>query len=163
MTHMHFGEELIALNVVKETKEDVITLLAQRLKQQGYVKDSFLDAILAREQVYPTGLPLKSFGVAIPHTDVIHVEKPSMAVAVLQNPVRFQMMGNPETDVMAEIVFVLAVKDPNEQIVMLERLMNLFQNDAKMEELRQVTTAKQACELITKELLVSPSGGVSAK
>lgn len=39
------------------------------LKEKGYVRDSFLDAILAREKAYPTGLPTLPVAIALPHTD----------------------------------------------------------------------------------------------
>ncbi|WP_019123666.1 PTS sugar transporter subunit IIA [Brevibacillus massiliensis] len=158
---LHFEERLVEINVVRETKEEVITMLAHLLKEQGYVKDSFLTALLEREKVYSTGLPLKKYGVAIPHTDVVHVNEPAIAVAILDKPVQFQMMGSPETDVMADIVFVLAVKEPSEQIFMLESLMNLFQNDELMDTLKHATSRQEAMLLIKRELGLSAPGEVS--
>ncbi len=157
---LHFGEQFVAIDVVGKTKEDVIGMLARQLQQHGYVKDSFLPALLEREKVYATGLPLKKYGVAIPHTDVIHVNEPAIAVAILTEPVQFQMMGSPETDVSVDIVFVLAVKDPSEQIYMLESLMNLFQNDELMDSLRHAASRTEAMQLIARELkLTALEGG----
>ncbi|MEW9672099.1 PTS sugar transporter subunit IIA [Ammoniphilus sp. 3BR4] len=152
---LNLDENLIFIDVDREEKEDVIGILAGRLEEHGYVKETFLNAILSREQVYPTGLPLQKYGVAIPHTDAVHVNEPAMAVAVLTKPIQFQMMGSQETDVSVDMVFLLAIKEPSEQISMLESLMNMFQNEEVMDSLRHASSSSEAKIIIEREMKLS--------
>ncbi len=72
--------DAICLQMDAKDATDVIENLGIRLYIDGYVKDTFVDAALAREKKLPTGLPLGGeVNAAIPHTDVIHVLKPSSA------------------------------------------------------------------------------------
>lgn len=149
---IHLDEKLILLNVQDASKEEVIKSLFYHMRNQNYVKETFIEAILERERLYPTGLPLAQFGVAIPHTDPEHVLSPTIGVAVLQSPVEFRMMGNSEAIVNAEIVMVLAIKDPSKQIVMLERLMMVFQNTVIMKFIKNAETEREIVDLLNKEL-----------
>ncbi|MGE6631058.1 PTS sugar transporter subunit IIA [Bacillus sp. NPDC077027] len=145
-------EKLVALQLEKSSSEEVTTYVADQLKLNGYIKSSFLPAVLEREKTYPTGLPLASFGVAIPHTDPEHVNQPAIGVATLKEPVIFRMMGNPNEMVQAKVVFVLAISEPDKQLVMLERLMQLFRKEEVMLQLANMTSPSEAANLINREL-----------
>lgn len=119
--------ELVVLNLEMENKYDVMTALANRLLEKNIVKSSYLQALIEREDVYPTGLQTKEFGVAIPHADIQHVVKPSVAIATLKNPVKFNLMASPEDTVDVKIVFMLALTEPQKQLQLLQDLISLFQ------------------------------------
>ena len=82
-------EELVLLDVEARDNLDLLRQAAQRLYEQGYVKESYADAVVAREKVFATGLPTVMGGVAIPHTDVEHVNAPAVCIARLKEPVDF--------------------------------------------------------------------------
>ncbi|WP_299090952.1 PTS sugar transporter subunit IIA [uncultured Metabacillus sp.] len=145
-------QQVVFLDVEAEKSEEVITFLYEKLKDLNYVKESFLQAILERENVYPTGLPLANMGVAIPHTDPEHIVSPMISFAKLYKPVQFQMMGNPGETVDADIVFMLAIKEPEKQLVMLERLMGVFQNEETMSRLQDAKSAEAVTNILNKEL-----------
>lgn len=149
---INFDERLIWLDVKAETSEEITTILYEKLRELNYVKESFLHAILEREKVYPTGLPLANMGVAIPHTDPEHVISPMISVAVLSNPVKFHMMGSPEMVVDVEVVLMLAISEPSSQLVMLERLMGIFQNEEAMSALKNAKTTQEVTVLLDREL-----------
>lgn len=153
-TQMKLNDNLVNVNVNKNCKEEVIALLCELLQEQNCIKDTFQNAVLEREKVYPTGLPLNQLGVAIPHTDVEHVVDPAIAVAVLSNPVQFQMMGDPDTDVSVNIVFVLAVKEPKQQLELLENLMSIFQSDDVMDQLKNAASASEVVSIMERELKI---------
>ena len=44
--------------------------------------------MITREERFPTGLDTGNFGIAIPHTDGIHVNKPAIAIAILSKKYR---------------------------------------------------------------------------
>jgi galactitol PTS system EIIA component len=149
---IRLDNNVVFLNVQAETSEDIITLLYEKMKELNYVKESFIQAILEREKVYPTGLPLAKMGVAIPHTDAEHVVSPMIAVAVLTKPVKFQMMGSSGTTIDTDIVFMLAIKEPEKQIIMLERLMGIFQNEETMSSLKEASSTEEVIDILNREL-----------
>ncbi|TRZ38106.1 PTS sugar transporter subunit IIA [Niallia circulans] len=149
---IHLDENVVHLHVLAEDSEDIIATLSEGLKRHQYVKESFLLSILEREKVFPTGLPLATMGVAIPHTDPEHVIRPMISVAVLENPVEFIVMGSENTKVSVEIVLMLAISDPAKQLSLLEKLMSVFQNDAAMSQLKNAVSAKELVEILDKEL-----------
>lgn len=147
-----FDNRLICLNMEAKTKEDVIVQLFGKLKEHHFVKNSFLEAVLDREQAFATGLPLSNMGVAIPHTDPEHVIQPTVAVGTLKKTVPFNMMGNPDVVVDTDIVFLLAITDPREQITMLERLMALFQDELAMETIKEAVSQTEVKKILDDAL-----------
>ena len=133
-------KDLILLNLNAEKEEDVINVLGNLLYSRKYVKDTYIPAVLAREKIYPTGLKTPSVNVAIPHTDSTHVNRTSMAVGILKKPVIFNVMGSEGDSVAAEIIFLLAMRDPNQQVEMLKSIMQLLQDDKCLLNLKSAKT-----------------------
>lgn len=126
----------IVLNYPAKDAEDVVTELGRCLFEAGYVRDSFIQAALEREQTLPTGLPLLGgINAAIPHTDVEHVVKPGVAFATLSQPVTFQNMVLPEEEVPVRIVFLLALDEPKAQVGMLMEIAGVLQKPELIEDL----------------------------
>ena len=117
----------ICLDLQAASAEEVISLLAARLQAQGAVEDSYGPAVLAREAVMPTGLPLGAINVAVPHTDAHHVRRPAVALAVLRQPVPFGNMEEPDEQLPVQIVLALALNDKHAQIEALQRVAGLVQ------------------------------------
>ena len=68
-------ESLIVIGMEAASSQDVFAQLGGALTREGYTKTSYVAALAAREKDYPTGLDINGIGVAIPHTDVSHVNK----------------------------------------------------------------------------------------
>jgi PTS system galactitol-specific IIA component len=122
-------EELIIVDLQADSAEDVIRQVGKIMLENGFVKDSYIAAALAREIEYPTGLQLESIGIAMPHTSCEHVEKAAVCIARLANPVSFAHMGTPEVNVEAELVFMMAVIDPQAQLDNLQKILTVFSNE----------------------------------
>ena len=120
-------QELIFVGVEAASWQEVLTLLANQLYQRGYVRKSYLQAVLDRERQFPTGLRTAEVAVALPHTEKEHVLKPAVAVAILAHPVTFGEMGTEDQTVPVEIVFMLSILEPDEQVTWLSRLVSTFQ------------------------------------
>ena len=60
-------KEHIFLDTRVQSDTDAIHRLGEVLKQSGYINDKYIDAVLAREVEFPTGLQLAQQGIAIPH------------------------------------------------------------------------------------------------
>ena len=81
--------QLIFTDLEAKTYEDVMDQVGEAFIQEGYCKETYKEALKEREAEYPTGLDIDGIGVAIPHTDVSHVNRQGTAIAVLKNPVTF--------------------------------------------------------------------------
>lgn len=104
------------------TAGDVLRAVSGLAVEQGYVRASFLDAVVARERLFPTGLPTP-LPVAIPHADAEHVVRPGLAAVTLDPPVDFGEMGGSGEVVAVRLVVVLLVDDPGAQAGLLSRLV----------------------------------------
>lgn len=145
-----FQNELIVTNLDVESKEEVFKVLFKKLYDNGFVKESFLDAIIKREKSFPTGLQLKKYNVAIPHTDPEHVIKPAIAVATLSNPVIFKNMANPLEDVLVNIIFMIALNESHSQVEMLQQLIQLIQNDVFLEKIISLEGGDEIINLVVE-------------
>jgi len=139
-----FNQDLVALKIEATEKETVIKLLSNKLLEKGFVKDSFYANVLKREEVFPTGLPT-SIPMAICHTESEHVNSSAIAFGTMVEPVAFQEMGTPERDVMAEMVFVIALKDPKDQVPWLQKMMTVFRDE---EILKTIRNASDKAEVV---------------
>jgi PTS system galactitol-specific IIA component len=123
---------------------EVIKVLGTLLWQQGYVRETFVDAVLEREKTFPTGLPTEGIQVAIPHADVEHVLKPGIAIGVLEEPVEFGEMGSEDRKVRVKIVCVLAVRQSETLVLLLKNLVGMFQD---VDFLRRIAAAGDAAQV----------------
>ncbi|OYD06826.1 PTS sugar transporter subunit IIA [Paludifilum halophilum] len=128
MSTLLIDQSLILQNIKANTKEEVLTLMASNMREQGVVKESYIQAIIDREKIYPTGLPTQGVSVAIPHTDRVHVNKKSLSVGVLTEPVHFVLMGEDDRTTPVKLVFMLAMDEDHAQLSLLQKLMSVFQN-----------------------------------
>ncbi len=149
LEEMCFDESLVVLDIEAETDEQVIDIVARAMLKEGMVKESYPEAVKERERIYATGLELLDMGIAIPHTDPEHVLQPAMALGILRNPVDFVGMGEPDKKIKVEIVFMLSILQPHAQLAILQKLMQVFQHEGKLTELKSCKTPKEAANLLT--------------
>jgi PTS system galactitol-specific IIA component len=123
----------ILTDLEAKDSSEAITRLGNLLYQHGFVRDSFVPAVLEREKVFATGLPTPEYHVAIPHTDPEHVIHPAIAIAVLKKPVEFGEMGNPDARLDVHIVCMLAVRQSDSLVTILQNLVEMFQTPGLLE------------------------------
>lgn len=126
---------IILTNLKASSKEEVFQILHDKLYKRGNVKESFYKGLVEREKKFPTGILLKSYNIAIPHTDPEHVINPSIAIATLQEPVVFQCMDDENKSVDVKMVFMLALNEAHSHIEILQKIILLIQNDLLLENL----------------------------
>lgn len=144
--------DLIKINLDATTNNDVIKALGELMKKKEYVKDSYVDAVLNREATLPTGLNIGGTCVAIPHTDPVHVNAPAIAVGLLNTPVKFHSMIAPDQELDVRVVFLLAVKDPKEQVELLTKLMALFQNVETLQKIEMANEREEIAKIMEKAI-----------
>lgn len=145
-----FKPELIDLAVQATSVDDFFTQKATVLAAKDFVQESFLAAIQQREKEFPTGLALAGINIAIPHTDVIHIKEPFIAINRLGNPLMFMQMGTDDVEVETSDVFVLGIKDPKKQVGLLSALMDIFANPEFVNAYQKAATTDEIIELFTK-------------
>jgi PTS system galactitol-specific IIA component len=139
----------IVLGLKAATDQDVIRILADRLSALGYVKSSFADAVIAREVMLPTGLPLGGDNnVAVPHTDPEHVLRPGLALATLVEPVLFSNMEDPDEKLQVRVVFLMALNDKDKQIEMLQEIAGTIQSPEIISALIQSKSVEDVSRLL---------------
>ncbi|EHA1006080.1 PTS sugar transporter subunit IIA [Clostridium perfringens] len=128
-------KELIFLDFFANDYNDFFDKISDILYEKGYVKETFKNAIKKREEEFPTGLQVESLGIAIPHTDSLHVNKPGIVFVRFDKSIVFKSMdGNGTVNV--EMAFVLLVTDKNKQVPLLQKLMGLVVNNEVMNNLK---------------------------
>ena len=144
-----FHEDMVLrVSAEGKTKQDVLAFLAGTLCMAGYVKESYRDGILHREEIYPTGLATGHINVAVPHTDCEHVRENAIAVGLLDVPVSFRAMDDPSRDVAVSIVIMLALKEPHGQVDMLQKIIALVKQQDDLKRIVEAKETKQAYQII---------------
>ena len=139
------NENLIMPDLKAGSSDEVFQQLGGLLVSEGYCKSSYVQALIEREKDFPTGINMGNMGIAIPHTDREHVIKGAVAIGVLKEPVHFYQMGTNDENVEAKLIFMLAVKDPKEHLVFLQRILMVLQDQ---EVLKQLIETKNKQEII---------------
>ncbi|EFR40755.1 PTS sugar transporter subunit IIA [Selenomonas sp. oral taxon 137] len=145
-------EALVLLDVEAEDRFDLLRQAAQRLQEQGHVKESYADAVIAREKIFATGLPTVLGGVAIPHTDVEHVNTPAVCIARLKKPVDFIVMGDDTETVSVDCIFMLAMKEAHAQLTLLQNLMGILQDADALQLIKTGASAREICSFVKERL-----------
>ena len=146
------NEDLVLMEVDAKDKFDLLRQAAKCLQTHGYVKESYADAVIEREKVFATGLPTVMGGVAIPHTDVEHVNTPAVCIVRLKKPVDFVIMGDDTETVSVDCIFMLAMKEAHAQLTLLQNLMGILQDADALKLVKEGTSAKEICAFVKGRL-----------
>ena len=143
-------EELIIPGLEAKSSDDIFEALGGKLVKQGYCKESYVQALKDREAEFPTGINTGEKGVAIPHTDVSHVNKKGIAIATLKQPVEFVEMGTDDEYVNAQVIFMLAV-DEKVHLELLQAILAVLQDQEVLKKLIKAKDAKEIIEIIKEK------------
>ena len=135
---------------------DVLRALSGHLLDAGAVTLDFLEALQAREQRYPTGLPTP-VPTAIPHADPEHVLIPGLALASLAHPVPFGEMGGTGDTVDARLVAMPLLSNAREHLAALQRLMGLLRDGAAVADLLEAADEADLRERAEAQLRRGPA------
>jgi len=146
MDELVVSAENILVNETAQNSEEIIRKLGGLLYNHKYVKDTYIQAVLDREKVFPTGLQTAALGIAIPHTDSEHVFRSAVAIATLSSPVIFKAMDNPDVDIAVRVVIMLAVSDPGQVISTLTKVVSILEYQSTIDRIisSKTTTEIQA-------------------
>lgn len=133
--------DIMVIDGNAETWEDAISLSADTLYENKYVKKSFKDACIKREREFPTGLP-SVFPVAIPHTDAKHVNKDCLCFLRLKKGVDFTRIDDKEKSAKCKMIINMALSKNESQVEMLGKLIKLIKDNKKIENCYNLSKEK---------------------
>lgn len=144
----------IYLNIEANNYNDVLTFIADTLYEKGYVKETYKEALLKREENFATGLPTEPIGIAIPHSDPEHVNKPCIIIVQLKNTVKFREMGNHSNTIDAKYAFGLVFDNGEKQMPLLSSLIGMAQEEETMISLSKAETKEQILNIVKQYIPV---------
>ena len=147
---LYFNEELVFRNVQAKTDSEVLAFLASEMYKKNYVKEEYIQAIQEREKEYPTGLPSTPPGIAIPHANYEMVNKTTLAIATLKDPVLFHNMENNNEQLPIQIVIMMAIGEPHGQVEMLQKIVGIIQDEPLRQEMIRAGNDTELLELLKK-------------
>lgn len=117
---------LVVLDLDATSQADQFAAVAAALGERGMVRESFVDALQARERAYPTGLNFGDFQIALPHVDPEHVNVPGLVVCRNSSPIDFMAMDNHTLALPVRLSLWPIVTDPQRQVGLLGELLQLL-------------------------------------
>lgn len=145
--------DLIRLAAKVKDEQAAMAVLGAILIKNGYISEGYIKDVVKREKEFPTGITLAGSGIAIPHaTPAGNVRQNGIAILQLAQPIVFHSMENAEDVVSVDIVFMLALKDSDQHIAMLQKLFGLFQMDRVMRILQNTTDKEELRNTVLENL-----------
>lgn len=138
-----FQKELIKLNTEFHSSDDMFVALSHDLIKNGYVEDTFNQAIIEREKEFPTGLSTGKALLAIPHTDTKHITKPFIYVVKANKPMKFLQMATRDKWLEVNIIFMLGIKDPAKQVGLLSLIIDKFKDEQFVHTFQSISNEKE--------------------
>lgn len=145
---MYFDKKLCLLGIEAVDRDDLFEQMSSLLLQEGFVKDTYLGALKAREAEYPTGLLVGDTGFAIPHCDSVNVRVSQLCFGQLGHPIEFSDMVDKDHKIQVSLVFMLAMSQPHEQMETLGNLVALFQNQEIVDKLKACTDEYECARIL---------------
>lgn len=144
-------ERLIFLNRTESSREDLLEMAGTAFVKSGAAREGYPQALIAREKDFPTGLDAGVFGIAIPHTESSWVERNTLGILVLRDPVEFIKMGTEKETIPVKLIFILAVKPGSDHIKRLKRIMSILQDQKLLERIAAAENKKEIIEWIRRK------------
>ena len=142
MSEMILKKEHFYSNQKHENREQLFEFAYQQLLSEGYVKQSFLEALVTREKQFPTGIET-TINFAIPHAELENVNDSTFMVFTLDKPIGFNSMIQPEKQIGVSVVILLVLKEKKEHLSFLTKVMSIFQKSDEVIEILKQDSQKQ--------------------
>ena len=148
---MELDLDLIMVKLAADSREEVIRAVTGRMQEMGYVGPDYCDAVLKREESYPTGLPSEGVMTAVPHAFCEDVYRTGVGIASLVKPVLFRNTVDPEEELPVELVFVMAnVGGEESHLCDLQELMAVFSKRQLLLDLKAAAGEAEFAEIFSR-------------
>ena len=137
--------------VEAQCSEELFEKMGKVLFEQGYVKEGYFEAIVRRENTFPTGLLTDAFPISMPHVEAEYVEKNAVVVVKLNPPVAFRRMDDPSQELMSELAFFIIIADKNSHTKAIASLVKIFMNPEMLFKIRDASSHEEVMEIIRNQ------------
>ena len=134
---MYFDQRLCFFHQKVESQDQLFQMMTDKMLEAGCVKENYYEGISNREKEYPTGLLVNE-----------RVNKSQICFLSLDEPIEFEDMVDKSHKISVELVFMLAMAQPHEQVNTLQNLIALFQDDEKVAKLKECNTEKELMQIL---------------
>lgn len=141
-------ENLIKVNFACKDRNELFKMMHDEAFKHGYVESSFLDGLMSRESIFPTGIKLTNYSVAIPHTDANHIKEEFIAIVVPEKPIEFKLMEDETQEEKISLVFMLGLNKPHSQLEVLQELMGLIQREDLVKQIIESKDQQQIKDIL---------------
>ncbi|MDD4369810.1 MAG: PTS sugar transporter subunit IIA [Anaerostipes sp.] len=117
----------LAIHGSAKNSEEAIKLCGDTLYKAGIVSKEFGNLCVKREKEFPTGLPTE-IPTAIPHVKDDGITQNAICFLKLDCPVSFRRLDDDRKEIETDMIFNLAIKDPNEHLTVLQNMMTFLNN-----------------------------------
>lgn len=126
-----FDSTLFHINTIKMEKEKLISELVSLIKEHYTISNTFIEKVIAREQIIPTNVTSL---IAIPHAIDNHVDETKISVCISKVPI----MWDKENSV--KIIFLIIGKDNDKDRLQtfFDYLSKLVESDRLQKKISQV-------------------------
>ena len=128
----------IVLHGTAADRIEAIGMCGKALCDAGYVAETFAVKCQEREKEFPTGLPT-DYPVAIPHCKDDGIRENAICFLKLDKPVVFYRMDDDQEYVETDMIFNMAIKDPNAHLEALQNLMTFLGNADNLNKCRSLS------------------------
>lgn len=144
--------ELIFIHEGTTERVELFQKVNRVLRSKGIVTEGYLDAVIARENDHPTAMQLVSMGVAIPHVDTEFVHEERLVVVTSPDGFVFKSAEDDDETLTVNVVFFLLLKNKDAHLQFLMKLIGLFQQTEKMEQLLSTESTAEVIALLSANL-----------
>ncbi|MEX3018092.1 PTS galactitol transporter subunit IIA [Kluyvera sp. STS39-E] len=141
------------------TCQQALAHISEEMLAKGVVHDSYPQALLERETVFPTGIALERHAVAIPHCEATHAKSPAIYLIRPNKPVNFQQADD-DAEIGVSLIIALIVENPAAQLKLLRRLFSELQNPNVLDALLSAPDAELAARF--RETILEPEQCIQA-
>lgn len=136
-------DKTVVYNHVKaKNKDDVITFICDKMKENKYVTVSYQQSVSDREKVMSTEL---GNGIAIPHGSEDCVLQSRIAIVVLENPIVWN-----KQDVQLVFLIALNMKNPKQTKSYLKDLYGIMDSSTMIDSIIHADTVDEIIHLINE-------------
>lgn len=153
MADIQFDPSLVLILDQASTSEEVESSLARALQEHGHVRKTFEEAILTREQRFPTALRTGSYNAAIPHCSPEHVMQAAVGVAVTPQGVPWHIMDDPKAVCDVHLTIMLALTSPDGHLQMLKKVVAVATDQELMANVVSTSSQETVFSLVAPRLL----------
>lgn len=140
------GNRYLIIHGAAKDNMEAIALCGDALRKEGIVRDTFAGKCQDREKGYPTGLPTE-IPVAIPHCKDEGIRENCICLLKLERPVTFYRMDDELESIETDMVFNMAIKNPDDHLEALQNLMGFLNNTEALLKCRELPDEETAAYL----------------